>query len=283
MNKKITSYWKLLRVNEWFGKVAIITILALSFGTKSYSPTIIFALYLINIFNNAFSFGINDIEDANDDALDPAKVNRNPLSANIINKNEAIIVVFLTAVFCLAISSIFNLYTTILCLASLTIGFLYSYKPVRLKSKPFLDLISHGFFLGFAQFLVPAVALDIPMTPAFLFVALMIFANSLFGDLYNEIRDYKVDRATNIRNTASIIDLRQYESQIHILHLLALSLTLIVSIFNLNPNLRLQIIIIATILFVISSFFPQKTKKRALAYSEPLMTLASLIFLFFIL
>jgi len=282
MSKKLVGYWKLLRISEWYGKVALVTAMSLSFGHTKYSLTIFILVYLINILNNAFAFGINDLEDAEDDAKDPTKINRNPISAKLINKAEGYLIVYATAVACIALSYSFNLTTAIFSSITITVGFLYSYKPVRLKSMPVFDILSHGFFLGFAQFLIPAIALDIPITASFLLVAIGIYATSAFGDIHNEIRDYEVDRKTNIRNTASFIDLRKYESPIHTLHIFILTLILLTVVLNLTPISRTKTIIAMMATFVTATLLPKKIKKTLYKYSEPLMTIGSLAFLYII-
>ena len=281
--RRIKGYIDLLRLHDYYGKTLIITTFSLAFSREFYGLPIIVILFLINLFNNAFAFGINDIEDAEDDALDPTKVKRNPLSAGVINETSALTVVAITALLCLSLSSIFNIQTLAFSCITLLVGFLYSYKPVRLKSIPFLDLLSHGFFLGSAQFLLPAIAMSIPITPAFIAAAASFYFMSIFGDIRNEIRDYVVDRETNIRNTASIIDLRKYERSIYFFQGMALTTLVYAGATNLSQPLRNQTMITLGTAIFLYLLVPLRIRKKIIGLSEPILVLGSGVILILIL
>ena len=93
----------------------------------------------------------------------------------------------------------------------MALKFLYSSKRVRLKAMHFIALVSHGLFLSTLQFLTVAYARapELPRSAALdaVFICIIFMA----GDLWNEIRDFEVDRKTGLRNTASVLEVRRIE------------------------------------------------------------------------
>ena len=85
------------------------------------------------------------------------------------------------------------------------IGYLYSAKPFRFKSRPLIDIISHGFFLAEAEILIFALLPGSQFDVKTLLIAIGVYLFSMGGDLYNELRDWIVDREVGLKNTASIL------------------------------------------------------------------------------
>ena len=98
MNQTIKGIIKLTRFDEYVWFVIVTTCLGAAAGANggSFGWQWIVAL-LANWAAVGFAFMINDVEDADDDALNPAKINRNPVSAGILTKREANIASYLTA------------------------------------------------------------------------------------------------------------------------------------------------------------------------------------------
>lgn len=144
---------------------------------------------------------------------------------------------------------------------------------------PILDLLSHGFFLGSAQFLIPAIALHIPLTQVFLIAAASIYAQSIIGDIHNEIVDYKVDRETNIQNTASIIDFRKYERLIYLLPVLTIVTLVYTTSTNLTGDLRTKTILALGVVIFIYILLPFRLRKKIIDHSQLVHILGSIIIL----
>ncbi|UCE43741.1 MAG: UbiA family prenyltransferase, partial [Candidatus Bathyarchaeota archaeon] len=80
------------------------------------------------------------------------------------------------------------------------VGFFYSWKPVRLKSIPLIDLISHVICLGGLQFFITY--LTFRSFDLFIIPFLMIISPfSLMVEILYELKDFNADKNTNIRNT----------------------------------------------------------------------------------
>jgi len=202
---KFSGFYKLTRVGaimEFFPMLMIVSIIV----SRSQINFILFTSIIVNFVLLLIAFAINDIADAEDDALDPDKVNRNPISAKIISKEQGYVFLLILIILSLGLLILLSEYMVLIMgILILIVGLMYSLGPIRLKARPFLDLISHGFFLAGGQViffgLLPQSKLD-----SFTFLAAIgIFLFSVGGDLFNEVRDWKVDRQVGINNTASII------------------------------------------------------------------------------
>ena len=208
---KIESLIALTRWKEYYGKVIFITLLG-TFLVQALPFWRIIFLLSANLLSGAFTFMINDVEDAEDDALDAKKQKRNPISAKRISKRTAQVTTFTVGFMSLIFYSFFDLRVFIYGSLGLLLGFLYSYKRIRLKSKPVVDLTSHGIFLALVYFLT-AISLGdtLPSFYHILWLGIPIYFLSVLGDISNEIRDYTVDRKAGLRNTASFINLQHFQ------------------------------------------------------------------------
>lgn len=201
---KLLGYYKLTRVRtimEFYPFLIIFGIL----GTRSYinftSITVSASILLLLVG----SFIINDVEDSEDDAKDPKKVNRNPISAGILTKSQGYYFYFGVNVVALIPLLFINLQVFLVGLAIAIVGYYYSCYPLRFKSRPIIDVISHGFFLAGAEILIFAFLPNnlVDNKTVLVFVGLYLF--SMGGDLYNEVRDWVVDREVGLKNSASIL------------------------------------------------------------------------------
>lgn len=200
---KLVGVYKLSRIWEHLGTTLILAITGIALaGTFNYIslPLVITA----NVFVSIFAYMINDIEDAEDDALDPKKKFRNPISAGKLSKNEGYIISFLIAVIGALIFAFISSQAFIVVVSSIVIGFLYSWKRIRLKSKPIVDVVSHGYFLSGAIFLSSFLAFS--SFEMKILYPMLIFSLFSFGSsLHNQTRDFEVDRKSGLTNTASIL------------------------------------------------------------------------------
>ena len=163
----------------------------------SYTTVVIF---LANLFLTTFGFTFNDVEDAEDDYHDIEKKKRNPISSGELTKKQG----YLFSLFLLFAGLFLLLFISpfvfFLGLIFAFVGFFYSWKSLRLKSIPIIDLISHVIFLGVLQFFITYLA----FRPLDLFVIpflMIIIPFSLMEEIFGELRDFDVDKKTNINNT----------------------------------------------------------------------------------
>lgn len=152
----------------------------------------------------AYAFMINDIEDAPDDALDPERAKRNPITSNELSKTVGYTACAITALFTLVFYWTGGTTVFIIGVITLILSHLYSWRPVRLKKWPVTDIVSHSLMLSGLLFIAGYyVYHDDP--GAVWFVAACATLFSVYGQLYNQLRDYDMDKAAGLKNTAIIL------------------------------------------------------------------------------
>ena len=276
--RKVRDLLRLTRWQEYYGNVTFITLLGGYLVNASFF--VIFLMLAANILSCAFAFMVNDIEDAQDDLLDEKKKLRNPVSSGDINNKSARLEALVIGIFALGLYSLFNKNVFLYGFAGIIIGFLYSYKKIRLKSIPVIDFLSHGYFLGLAYFLtVISSSVQLPRIENLLWLGIPIFFISVLGSLNNQIRDFCVDRKTSVKNTASVADLSKYKTLIT--YLLFGMFCLLLSFVYLYSSYLTKMLVTLVILTVGFYFFFIWIKKDKniffYPYSQTLFTLIGLL------
>ncbi len=159
------------------------------------------AVLLANNLMVAYAFMINDIEDAPDDARDPARAARNPVTCGELSPVVAWVSALAVAGMAVVLYAMCGLPALAVGVLGLILSHLYSWKPVRLKAWPALDVVSHALMLSALLVLAGYVTYHPDPGPAWLIVA-AAFLGSAYGQLYNQVRDYDMDKAAGLHNTA---------------------------------------------------------------------------------
>jgi 4-hydroxybenzoate polyprenyltransferase len=160
---------------------------------------------------------INDVEDAPDDALNPVKANRNPVSAGHLSVPVAYVASFAVAILAGVAYVFLGPIPFWLGIACLAIGLLYSWRVVRLKRIPIVDLISHGLLLAGLQFLCAYFTFAPNGGDEWIAPFIFIVAISLYGELYNEVRDLEGDLKAGVTHTAAIVGERAAHVMMYLL------------------------------------------------------------------
>lgn len=229
---KLQGFYKLTRIRtimEFYPILIVLGFVATKSAINLYSIITTISILLTLVA----AFIINDVVDSDDDAKDPKKVNRNPISAGIISKQEGFNFYLLFAAVGVLILLFINLHTLLLGIITTVIGYLYSAKPIRLKSRPIVDLLSHGFFLAAAIVLMFTY---LPNATGSINTGLIVAGVYLFsigGDLYNELRDWVVDRETGLKNTSHFLGIKASKLLSYILYTLGIGLCAYAALANL--------------------------------------------------
>lgn len=164
----------------------------------------IFAVIIANILAMSFAFMINDVEDAPDDALNPKKKQHNVISSGVLSRREGWIVTWLTFAIALVLYGISGTWTLILGGLTLVLCYLYSAHPFRLKARPLTDVVSHALMLSGLLVMTGYFAYDADPQAAWLvIIAAILF--SAYGQFYNQIDDYEVDKEAGLKNTVVLL------------------------------------------------------------------------------
>jgi 4-hydroxybenzoate polyprenyltransferase len=147
----------------------------------------------------SFAFAINNCFDVKTDSRGK-KIKYNPLAGGMISFRDGIIFSIIIALIGIAVASSLPATAFVIYITSVFLALIYS-APPRLKTKPPLDLVSHGLFFGTLPFLFGlyasngAVLTHIP-------VLFSLFFYSCFLELRNHIEDYENDLMTDTVTSA---------------------------------------------------------------------------------
>jgi chlorophyll/bacteriochlorophyll a synthase len=209
LNQTVKGIIKLTRFDEYIWFVIVTTGLGAAAGSGgTFDGRFLIAL-LANWTAVGFAFMINDVEDAADDALNPAKINRNPISCKMISPRVGYSASYATAIISAALYFLLGPIPFVIGLISLVIGFLYSWHGVRIKSKPYIDLIIHCLMLAGLQYLPAYFAYTTTLNNQFWWPFIAVMSISMYGELFNELRDLDGDLKAGLRHTAAVLGVRR--------------------------------------------------------------------------
>lgn len=204
------SFFGLIQLTRWKEYVPFVIPLTVIGALLAARPNDIhldwrlIAVTLANILAVAYAFMINDIEDAPDDARDPARAARNPVTSGRVSVRMGYAACRLVAALTLALYALGGVWVFAIGVATLLLSHLYSWRPVRLKAWPVTDILSHSLMLS--GLLLLAGYFVYHDAPGIVwFVAGAVTLVSVYGQLYNQLRDYDMDVAAGLYNTAIVL------------------------------------------------------------------------------
>lgn len=199
MKTNLEFYFKLLRIKDWRGYFLIATLgFVISKGFLfAFKEIVIF--YAIIIFLLSFAFSLNDCFDTEEDKLDQDK--KNPIVLKNISFRNGLFFSILLAVLGLVLSAVFGMKVFLFCLLLALLLFFYSSPPLRMKSRPWIDLFSHGLFGGAFLFFIPILIFTKEITLFYYLIAFSVFYFSVTLELRNHIEDYETDKAAGLNTT----------------------------------------------------------------------------------
>jgi 4-hydroxybenzoate polyprenyltransferase len=168
-----------------------------------------------NLLVVAYAFMINDIEDAPDDAMDPARINKNPVSAGRLSVRMGYNACRVVALITMVLFAMGGTWPFLIGGLTLLLSHFYSWRRVRLKAYPVTDIVSHSLMLSgllmlagyFTYHTAPGIAW---------FVLAGVTLWSVYGQLYNQLRDFDIDKAAGLHNTAIILGPRNTRIAIYL-------------------------------------------------------------------
>jgi 4-hydroxybenzoate polyprenyltransferase len=184
-----------------------LTLIGALLAAKPHNTPLDFRLVtviLANILAVAYAFMINDIEDAPDDARDPDRAARNPITTGEIGARMGYAACRVVAAITLIAFAFGGLTVFLIGAATLLLSHLYSWRPVRLKAWPVTDVVSHSLMLSGLLLLAGYFLYDDQPGIVWL-VAIGVTLVSVYGQLYNQLRDFEMDKAAGLHNTAILL------------------------------------------------------------------------------
>ena len=245
MRKPASIAYNLSRIYQYYGSIFFITALGASF-IPELSFTRFLYLLIANISMTIFFFSFNNVEDYQDDARDSKKKKHNPIAQGKVSPFRARIFSFLSLAISLFLYFVLGPVNFYIGLVIGAICFLYSWRKVRLKAKPGIDLVSHGLFHSLVFINSTLIGESGPSLITTLLIAALMFYVSALVDFESEIRDYDVDKAAKLNNTISKLNIQRTGNVLVYLSILPVLIFYGYLILNTNVFSALALSIIGT-------------------------------------
>lgn len=191
--------------------VLIVYVVGVLHGGSMWSWETLLAAAFLTLPMGLIVYGINDIADRESDARNPRKGGGEGavlLQSETATLSRIIIGMMALGVVLAAILGSIGFLLAILVIYVLS--YLYSVKPVRLKSRPGLDSLANGAWIS-AIFLAGFWTLDasagLAMPPLRLTLALFLFAATFHA--LSTVMDYSVDKANGDRTISTVLGRRR--------------------------------------------------------------------------
>ncbi len=210
LSLKMRGVIRLTRWREYVPWVIPLTVFGAILSAQAQSVSLDWRLALVLVANTlavGYAFMINDIEDAPDDAREAARAARNPVASGELTPRQGWAASLTVAAITLVLYGIAGVWPFIIGSLTLALSHFYSWKPIRLKAWPVTDIVSHSLMLSGLLFLAGYFAYG--SNPGLVWlVAAAATLISVYGQLYNQLRDYDMDVAAGLNNTAIIVGKR---------------------------------------------------------------------------
>ncbi|MCP4253548.1 MAG: UbiA family prenyltransferase, partial [Candidatus Scalindua sp.] len=204
----VSTIFSLARLHVYMPICFFCAMVGLDITGSTQSLASLLIIGLANTFALVATFAFNDSEDAPEDML--ARSVRNVIALGKASKSTGYIIAAIAAVTSLSLSAIAGTIAVLITLAILITGFLYSWRPVRMKAKPFWDVFTHA-IVGGLIFLSPAwstqngIMLGNHVIPIFLIFSL----GTVLALLNHELYEYEDDLYANTRTTVVALGKRK--------------------------------------------------------------------------
>ncbi len=216
IKRRIDGTIRLSRYREFLWFVIITTFLGAASSGGFFGIRLVTAL-VANWLAVAFIFMINDVEDAEDDALSLHKATRNPVASGMLSYRSAWWASALVAILAGLLFLLLGIGSALWGWIGLLLGYLYSWKKIRLKNFPLLDVLSHSMMLAGCQYLTAFCAFSPRLHWWWPITFCMPVSISMYGELFNELRDFHKDREAGLTHTAAILGYRRTMAVMHTL------------------------------------------------------------------
>jgi 4-hydroxybenzoate polyprenyltransferase len=190
LKNTIKGLAKLTRFSEYGYYVIVPSLLGVAAAMGSFSWQLLMVL-LANWMAVGFTYMVNDIEDAPDDAFSNNRVNINPISSGLIAPKTARIATLMMGLLAALVFAGLGFWPFIFGMISLTFGFLYSVKYVQLKSIAFFDIVIHSLLLSGLPFLCGYFSFTSRLNRVWFWPFVFVVAIHIYLQLQHDVNDLR--------------------------------------------------------------------------------------------
>jgi 4-hydroxybenzoate polyprenyltransferase len=198
------------------------------------------------------------VEDAADDYLVLEKRKRNPISSGELTKKQGHLVGLSLLFIGLSLLLTISYLVFLVGFALISVGILYSWKPIRLKSIPIMDIISHVIGLGALQLSTTYLTFS-SFNLQFISLLIIVIPFSVAAEFFQELRDFEIDKKTKINNTIQKLGKINPQKLIIILSIIA---TLGGVLFFHASSLNMNMVLIIPFMFLSAIIYIECTFKN---------------------
>ncbi len=175
---------------------------------NSHNLVSLLTIGLANTFALIATFAFNDVEDAPEDML--AHSITNLIALGKVSKEAGYLIAAVAGIISLSLSIISGPIVTLSTLAILITTFLYSWRPVKMKAKPFWDAFTHA-VVGGLLFLSPAWSTQkgIIWENHVIPICMIFSLGTVLAILNHELYEYEDDLRANTRTTVVALGKRK--------------------------------------------------------------------------
>jgi 4-hydroxybenzoate polyprenyltransferase len=206
-----------------------------------------FMFFLIStFFILAFTFAVNNYYDIDTDKQNPRRASLNALASGAISKQTGKIILLLFILIPVLLSLFITWMVFLFCVLLLLLMWMYSAPPLRLKSRPGLDILWH--FTAFFGLILWGAYLAGSISHLSLLVAVSLGFYGCFAQIDNHIHDYPYDKASRSHTFAVWLGLPTAHKALNATFILyLLSLLPLLLLFPLPSYLTIVLITIGII------------------------------------
>ncbi len=277
----VSTIFSLARLHVYMPICFFCAIVGLSITGNSQSLISLLTIGLANTFALVATFVFNDAEDAPDDKL--ARSVRNVIALGNASRETGYLIAATAAIISLSLSAIAGPIVVLITLAILITSFLYSWRPFRMKAKPFWDAFTHA-VVGGLIFLSPAWSTQkgIIWGNHVIPICLIFSLGTVLAILNHELYEYEDDLRANTRTTVVALGKRKSYWIVGCISLLLLSLIIHVYRSGVFPMISiLSFVIVGSSLMLIPiMLYPRQAvsvSKRMIPWAMNLGALSAII------
>lgn len=212
--------------------------------------------FLFSLFSYlSFSFAINNYFDVEEDKHE--KCTKNPLAKGRISYREAKVIILLSIITSILFTALINENAIWYMITMLLVSAMYSVKPIKLKGRFLLDIVSHSLFFGVMIFLYPFVVFDTGIDKIAILTSLLIAYVSINLELRNHYTDYEHDKKAGLKTTVVVLGKEKTEKIIIAMNILYPIIYLSVLAYNFGLS-EMFLPTIISIAYIISIIFYKK-------------------------
>ncbi len=204
----ITTIFSLARLHVYTPICFFCAMVGLDVTNNLHNLASLLTIGLANTFALVATFAFNDAEDATDDLL--ARSTNNVIALGKISKEAGYLVAAVAGSVSLIISTFAGIIVFFVTFAILIIAFFYSWRPFRMKAKPFWDAFTHA-VVGGLIFLSPAWSSkgSIIWENHIIQICLIFSLGTVLALLNHGLYEYEDDLKVNTRTTVVVLGKRK--------------------------------------------------------------------------